>query len=100
MAIVGDAPPAAAQHVHRMACTAFVDPWRRIRFDRRHVVRGDVMTKAEIHAAAMALESEEAELRARNPRGELSRKEHIAKVHAWAALRRELIRLERRKLVA
>ena len=56
------------------------------------------MTKAEILAAAAALEAEEADLRARHPKGELSRHEHIAKVHAWAALRRETLRLARRRV--
>lgn len=53
------------------------------------------MTKEEIRAAAAALKAEEADLRAKHPKGELSRKDHVAKVHAWAALRREAMKLER-----
>ena len=56
------------------------------------------MTKAEILAEAAALEAEEADLRARHPKGELSRHEHIAKLHAWAALRRETLRLARKRV--
>ena len=58
--------------------------------------RGRDVTRSEIDAARRELVREEANLRALDPNGFLSRRDHIALVHAWAALARALRQEERK----